>query len=66
MTKQEMINKLNETDDYAALGFSSAADDGSNELITRKCGRGIIQLNRWYDEEGNFEYSDDVDGWNQQ
>lgn len=63
MTKDDIIDKLNKTDDYSALGFHAVADDGKNELITRKCGRGFIQLNRWYGEDGAFEYSDDVDGW---
>lgn len=64
-TKQQIIDILNETDDYKALGFTSVADDGKNSLITKPCGSGIMQLNRCETEDGAF-YDDDVDGWNQQ
>jgi len=69
MNKQEIIAKLNETDDYKAMGFESVADDGRNALLRRKCGKGFMLINRfenWHDEREDGDkpvYSDDVEGW---
>jgi hypothetical protein len=69
MTKQQIIDMLNKTDDYRALGFTPIADDGRNTLIGRKQGRGQMLLNRfenWHDEREDGEravYTDDVSGW---
>jgi len=69
MNKEETIQKLNETDDFKALGFESVADDGRNTLLRRKCGKGYMLINRfenWPDERQDDEtaiYSDDVEGW---
>jgi hypothetical protein len=70
MTKQQIIDMLNKTDDYRVLGFTLIADDGRNTLIGRKQGRGQMLLNRfenWHDEREAGEraiYNDDVAGWN--
>lgn len=69
MTKQQIIDELNKTDDYKKMGFESVADDGRNSLLRRKCGRGYILLNRfenYSDEQEPGEaavYDDDVSGW---
>jgi len=63
MRKSQIIDKLNETDNPGAVGFSVAADDGTNQLLTRPCGRGVMQLNR-YEFGGGFCYSEEIAGWN--
>ena len=69
MNKQQIIDTLNETDDFKAIGFEVIADDGRNQLLRRKCGRGHMLINRfenWPDEREDGEtpvYSDDVAGW---
>ena len=69
MNKQQLIEKLNETDNFKNLGFEIIADDGRNQLLRRKCGRGHMLINRfenWPDEREAGEtpvYSDDTEGW---
>lgn len=69
MTKNQIIKKLNETDDFKKLGFESIADDGRNTLLRKKIGKGYMLLNRFENYEDEREpgetpiYNDDVAGW---
>lgn len=46
LTKQQMIDHLNKTDDYKSLRFEAVSTDESNTLLRRKCGKGYIFFNR--------------------
>ena len=63
MTKQEIIKTLNETDDFKALGFEALADDGSNQLLRKKYGRGFMLLNRYEDIASGAFYESNIAGW---
>ncbi len=65
MTKQQMIDKLNATDDFKEFGFEAVADDGQNTLLRRKWGTGYMLLNRFEDLDTEIYpvYSADVSGW---
>lgn len=63
ITKQEIINKLNETGDYKAMGFELLSDTGQDQLLVKPWGNGVMQINRCETEDGVF-YDDDVEGWN--
>jgi hypothetical protein len=62
MTKSEIIDLLNKTDDYKSLGFTCAAHDGTRQLLTRPCGCGVMQIART-EVDGDGFYDDDIDGW---
>ena len=67
MTLQEIINKLNATDDYVGEGFEISADDGYDNLGRKNqylfCKKNKMTLNRLVYSDGSPSEYSTADDW---